>query len=107
MNTKTIKALKASIAHWREMRDDRKSLDGPGSDYCALCALFFRQKNRCVGCPIYKRTEQRFCRGTPYREARVFWLDRLWNGRTWDAWQRAATKEIRFLESLLPKEGRP
>jgi hypothetical protein len=106
MNTKTLKALKASIAHWREMRDDRLCRDEPGATGCALCALFLRDLT-CLGCPVFERTGRPKCRGTPYVDARLFWLDRLWNGRTWDAWQRAATKEIRFLESLLPKKGQP
>jgi hypothetical protein len=105
MNAETLDALKSSIAHWRRMRDDRKCEEGPGATGCALCALFLTEVNKCLGCPVYERTGLPLCRGTPYKEARAFWWDRLWNGRTWDAWQRAATKEIRFLESLLPKKG--
>ncbi len=101
MNAKTLKALKASIEHWRRLRDNRFCGEYAGQDDCPLCQLFAAgfAKHRCRGCPIDDKTK-RNCRNSPYTKAHsAFHNDAL----SETAWRKTAQAEIDFLKSLLPK----
>lgn len=101
MKIETLKALKSSIAHWKRMRRSRKCGERPTYIHCALCYRF----NACVcetaneKCPVYESTRQRGCAGSPFLKA----YDIFDDGST-EAWKLAASDEIKFLESLLPKK---
>lgn len=96
----TRKALKASIAHWKRLVEDRRS-EEIGSGSCALCRRFLDKPDPCQGCPVREKTHQRFCKGTPYVQAQALYQD---GG---DAeWDKAARAELAFLESLLPPAKR-
>jgi hypothetical protein len=99
MNTKTLKALNDSIAHWERMRDNPNGEDRPGRRQCALCGLFNRNfADGCAGCPVKAKTGEVGCAGTPYEHANAifgFGANR--------SWRKAAQAEINFLKSLLPK----
>lgn len=105
MNTKTLKALKQSIAHWKRMEAGRRKRgEGIGIRHCALCKEFL---GPCFGCPVEQRTGESNCIGTPYVPA---WNAAYKNGSNsrpdFSSMQfhAAAKKERRFLESLLPKK---
>ena len=100
MDPKTLEALRASIAHWKENEqvtdiDDAKL----GSKHCALCKLFHSQY--CEGCPVFERTGEDSCSNTPYRAA-------AWAvskpASDLEAFRLAAKAEREFLESLLPPD---
>lgn len=103
MNSRTLKALNASIAHWQ----DNASADSPGaakvsSEDCALCSLFFNRD--CKGCPVSNFTGATACDGTPYYGAYSLW--RQWENRgvnSEDRFRSAAVDMVIFLKALLPK----
>jgi len=43
-------------------------LDDGGWDTCALCIVYWGETTHCLGCPIYAKTGQRLCYGTPYHD---------------------------------------
>lgn len=119
MDENTLKALKASIQHWRENRAARTSgAASVSANACALCALFNDDDCKgCVGCPVLARTGRPRCDRTPYHAAFAAW-SRWWRlylrderfppsiastlaART--VFRRAATRELNFLISLLPE----
>lgn len=66
MDKETLKAIKASIAHWKRMRKNINS-EAPTSDECPLCELFYDID--CDGCPVAAKSGERFCAKTPYHAA--------------------------------------
>lgn len=100
MDAKTLKALRASIAHWIDIRDtDSKSIGGSG---CALCRLFnYNTTFCCKGCPVSKRSGAIYCRNTPYSDYVNI------NHQDEAARVAAAQAEIDFLISLLPEGELP
>lgn len=109
MNPTTLKALKASIEHWKRMRDSDTRKEKPYSTYCALCCLFI--SNNCLGCPVRDATRLSGCHGSPYNAAEIAWhrhymAEETNQGEPYlkKVWREAAQKEIDFLESLIPLE---
>jgi len=106
MGKKTLRALKESIKKWEKILNEEGK--DKGSDNCALCKLFIKKK--CIGCPVYTKTEIRNCGGTPYED----WLHHQANNHLYDFLEfyiikcpeckRIAKRELEFLKSLLPKE---
>ena len=102
MNAKTLKALKASIAHWKRLADGKQRTgEGIGDKYCALCALYLA--GDCKGCPIMALTKQTFCDDTPYA-----YVLKMRNevGIGSDEFKEAARIEYNFLRALLPERQR-
>jgi hypothetical protein len=98
MDSRTLEALKGSIAKWRAI------VAGTGEESgiydCPLCALFHPRRAPeptppapCAGCPVMERTGQAYCAGSPY--------DR-WDEGDDDA--AVAKEELDFLCSLLPAD---
>ena len=55
------------IAHWeRLVSGNRREDEYIGVNDCAFCRRYHSRYNLCKGCPIYKETGKRSCRGTPY-----------------------------------------
>ena len=104
MNRATLTALKESIEHWRRMEEGRrKPGESIGAPSCALCQLFNCDiLDNCEGCPVFERTGQDSCGGTPYREA-VIAFSAGYDSR---AFKIAARHEREFLENLLPEGER-
>ena len=105
MNAKTLKALKGSIEKWEKIVNETGK--DSGWTNCPLCDLFLHSED-CRHCPIFEKTNQSYCKNTPYT--------------TWEAHQekkhdeefppyiiqcptckKLAQKEVDFLKSLLPK----
>ena len=64
------------VAHWisnlREAEEGEYFKIQIGAAHCALCFCFnfpeLRRSERCIGCPIYKKTGERYCDNTPFPE---------------------------------------
>jgi hypothetical protein len=113
MNPKALKALKASIRHWRENTAARRPEDVLlGPDHCALCRAFWvpfeygpARKKTCDGCPVMARTGYTGCHGTPYEaaeDAHTAWYVTEGHYER-DGWREVAQAELDFLISLLPE----
>lgn len=100
MDAETEKALRDSIAHWKRMRDEPNCKEKPHADHCALCVRF-AASGSCQACPVCEAGGGCLCNASPYPNAKIAWNYRNTNP---DAWHKAATAEIDFLTSLLPKE---
>ena len=103
-NKKQSDLLKKSIIKWESIVD-RTGVDN-GTKNCALCQEYY--DSFCEGCPIYefKSNEDchEDCHGTPYWD----WVDLTEKDEhpyknTNDKTQKAAEKELEFLEMLLEK----
>lgn len=106
MNAATLKALKDSIEHWK--RDNvgaRHPKDRRiGAYSCALCQAF----PSCFGCPVDEKTWSTSCEGTPYKdafEAGIRWQKNP-TAENKAIFHAAARREVKFLESLLPKPSK-
>ena len=105
MDAKTLEALKASIAKWERNAEATDTYDFRIGEYdCPLCELFLHP-DHCECCPVFEKTSERFCRGTPYinaSSALTWWV--LGGARACDRARAAARDEVAFLKSLLPEE---
>ena len=103
MKKKTKTALEESIKKWEKNTEATVWDDVLISrEDCALCDLFNGPKQQttksfCKGCPVYKKTGQKFCVGTPYIDVydMVEWRDEL-N----ETDKENIKKEVEFLKSL-------
>lgn len=104
MNAQTLRALRASIAHWKRMaKNGIKGKDEPYAEECALCALFLAEG--CFRCPVFKSTGEEECGHTPYFEARDNYEFGKYTGKD-SNFKISARKEVQFLESLLPVKSK-
>lgn len=101
MDLRTLDALKKSIAHWERLRDGSPN-DRPTCSQCALCKLFI--KDGCIECPVFHKTGNKGCSGTPYWEAWRSYnhLMNMDGTRIAKSWMTLAQEEVDFLKSLLP-----
>lgn len=106
MDAKIAEALEASILHWKQNAvADLKDVSVTSAD-CALCALFVKQTEGCIGCPVRGHTERGECEDTPY--INCWYRFHAWRRCPEDktaqnAFRAAALREVAFLESL--REG--
>jgi hypothetical protein len=100
----TKKALKKSIANWEKNVKDATNgaILKLGPSQCPLCCKFLTLDAKCIGCPVYEKTGQIFCKGTPYIEAH-FYNTFDTNTRGQDL-IRECEKEVEFLKSLLVQQ---
>jgi len=106
MDKKTLKALKGSIKKWERIEGSTRALDECSN--CPLCVLFWDGMG-CRACPVQIKTKRAYCIDSPHDE----WCDHQAdkhprfknNHRAKDCptCLKLATKERKFLESLLPK----
>ena len=118
MNPGTLKALKASIAHWERIVAGEEA--SAGGSNCALCQHFgdfcFISERGAITevCPVSLVTGDEDCEGSPYhnfvhqseKESRAKRINQ-------DGYYRiqgpesliAAQAELAFLQSLLPEEN--
>jgi hypothetical protein len=112
MNAATLKALRSSIAHWRRMATGKaKQGERPSGIDCPLCEMFRTDLlYDCRGCPVAESVPRRpngtsprqGCINTPYETARAASQD---YGLSSPQFLLAASKELEFLKSLLPKRA--
>jgi|JI10StandDraft_1071094.scaffolds.fasta_scaffold233918_4 hypothetical protein len=99
MNKVTKAALEASIEKWK-----RNSIAEAPEKYltgfrdCPLCDLFWDAD--CIGCPVFKRTGETGCYGTPYTTAEKARRPENWDFDGGALARKTALDEVVFLESL-------
>ena len=96
MDEATLTALRESIEKW-EKRAAGEHDGNLGCSSCPLCKLFhddYREDGEysCIDCPIYEKTDVRFCDGSPYADYAE------------DQSDENASDMLNFLKSLLPAE---
>lgn len=103
-NRETIKAWKASVAHWERLASGNSLEDETMfADDCALCTLFI--EDGCMGCPVAAATGCSGCYGSPWAKViRAF--DEYDKGYTSPAFLKAAKRELKFLKSLRPEKDK-
>lgn len=117
MKPEVIRAIKASIAHWKRLQvfKQRKGED-TSSDSCPLCKLFHDGINICANCPVARKAGASIRQNTPWSRASRAWNtcatarhmeDRKPTAGELGVLHRAAEDEISFLTRLLPREHRP
>ena len=104
MDTRTLEALRDSIAKWE------KIALGTGADYrdsnCPLCQLFSSPGSLdCGGCPVKLKTGYDQCLDSPFIEWATLPSIRLKLCRRAETPEEiaAAQAEVDFLRSLLPE----
>lgn len=111
MDDQTLKALKGSIAKWEAI------VAGTGRDAgtknCPLCKLFYFKK-MCGGCPVFEKTQEPYCSGTPHQELADLPLMGAYSSKgiaisdiaenSREHGLELAKAELEFLKSLLPTE---
>lgn len=111
MNKETLKALRGSIAKWKAIAEGKAG--DRGHSNCPLCILFHKAPSHCSGCPVAAKVEQSGCVGTPYNAwadldaPDVDWTGEAGYSAASPKAKRAARREQRFLESLLPVGEQP
>ena len=95
MPTKTLTALRASITIW-----ERRAAGKRDNRSCPLCDLFNNSPHNkhCAGCPVFETTGARYCRETPVMD----WYRDVFGSPEETS---NAKRELKFLQSLLPKES--
>lgn len=110
MKARTLRALRASINHWKRLAAN-KARPGElyGCDSCALCTRFLDNRTReckipSTGelCPVQEKSGKVYCRSTPYSAAKEAVCNRA---LARDYYQSNIEAEVTFLESLLPKDS--
>ena len=99
-----IKALKASINHWKRLASGkRREGEVAGAEHCSLCLAY--SDAECRSCPVAIFTGDILCINTPYRRAAAIAYDRrgLISDRALDSdeFKAAAVKELVFLKKVL------
>lgn len=112
MKKRTLKALQKSIEKWEKntLAEKPRNLT-LGWGECPLCTLFIDKD--CFGCPVSAKNDKHiFCQGTPYDSVvknHDEWVARaslrLDQTEARKKTIAAAKRELKFLKSLLPKEG--
>lgn len=116
MKKKVLKALKRSIKKWEKKAEQTIDELDFGPESCPLCELFHPSINdkilwgsACIECPIYEKTNEKYCNKTPYKATADIWDE-------WDIQKHLSKKqevklregiqeEIEFLKGLLPNES--
>ncbi len=116
MSPDTAQALKESALAWRIRAAG--VISKPNAENCPLCKLHNRPEQfitfkendaRCLQCPIYLKTGERFCEGTPYKHYNNYtrWKIRNLSDKDIAEMKIWADQEYRFLLSLLPEGVEP
>lgn len=116
MTPEALEALKESIEAWKKKLILTQVWRGEeikwGWRACPLCCEFNRPSaslsgSECEGCPVFSKTGEVHCDGTPYIDAVTASNDYERNKTFENAWDlmEKIEVELNFLISLLPKEG--
>ena len=101
MDKRTLTALQQSIEKWEAIVNGFGNDNG--RDNYALCQEFHAKG--CMECPVYKKTRNPFCRGTPYAKWEDLHIDKFrYRHACTEEHLQAAQDELEFLRSLLPQE---
>ena len=86
-----LDALRQSLHHWKQLRDDNPDKRIPTASQCACCATY----RACDGCPIANYTKEICCKKTPYRLAYTAWLMDA------PSFQSRASDEVDFIKEVI------
>lgn len=117
MKPETLEALKKSIEHWERMAcGNRMPGEEVGPHCCALCRRFNTvfvgggREESCKECPVFEKTNLKFCDGTPYDTVEDAQVEYASNTELsdpdfydTDEFKELANQELEFLRSLLPE----
>ena len=102
MDERTLTALEGSIKKWEAIVAGTGVDAGPKN--CPLCQAFHEdflspdnKGNGCRGCPVYEKTGEYGCGGSPY--------DAYEDTDDEEEKQYAAEQELEFLKSLRPNSS--
>ena len=105
-----LDAAQKAVDHWIRlsacMTPEQVHSEGYHCDSCAFCNLYYNCVGcDCVGCPIYARTGEDGCYGTPYHQANISLEEFCDNyddpDYEWtDEDQANVEAQVRFLESI-------
>lgn len=111
MNSKTLKALKGSIAKWTAIVAGTGTDEGQSN--CALCQRFDEGwgSGRCTEddgeiCPVARATGYTNCQKTPYQLWDKLVRNKVVRTATTAKQRAAAQAELDFLKSILPEGER-
>lgn len=116
MDAPTLTALQQSIERWEMLSlASEPGWIRLGSSQCPLCVRFMEDGSgpECHRCPVFHRTAEANCGGTPYplaADAFSSWRGARYYGLGYDEpacrdkFQAAARDEAEFLRSLLPPD---
>ena len=110
MSPDTAQALKESALAWRIRAAG--IISKPKAQNCPLCKLHntptHSDSSNCLKCPIYQKTGDRFCEGTPYKHYSNYcrFLENL-SDKDIAEMKIWADQEYRFLLSLFPEGMEP
>lgn len=96
-NELDIRLFGEVVEHWARIRY-RNRLEGEfaGGEDCSLCKEYVNTQDDCAGCPIYTKTKENSCKGTPWEDFSVWELDNPDN----EGVTQTASNMIEFLEDL-------
>lgn len=107
---KTLKALEASIEHWKRHETGKaKDWELIYDTDCALCHRFRKLKSvtmdECAGCPISTHTGQSGCLESPWTETDYYFrgINAQMGKPQTKRFLKAASRMRAFLESLRPE----
>jgi hypothetical protein len=107
MDAIALKKLKKSTAHWKRLATKKtKEGESIGISHCACCLKFYHdEKGYCFSCPIKQATGKAYCQDTPWDEIKKL-MDsiNMDNFIKTEEFIKLAKKELKFLQSLLPKK---
>ena len=95
MDSRTLAALRGSIAKWQAIVAG--TIEDEGRYNCPLCLRFF--DDYCHGCPVRIDTDKLGCEGTPYEDYTASYEPAHQ--------KKAAEAEVAYLISLLPEGELP
>ena len=108
MDKRMLEALQASITKWEENTEITFIEEAKiWEDTCPLCEISSQRttgemESPCEACPVYERTGQVDCEGSPWYNTLLYWRA-VENGiRFLSDFHSAAQKEVEFLKFLLP-----
>lgn len=109
MDKDALTALKSSIEKWKKNSRVRDINNAKiGAENCPLCNLYLNTLKSCERCPVYSKTGKKYCENTPFDSIDYFSsiLDssEKLNSSQMKEFRKVAKQEVKFLESLLPKE---
>jgi len=91
-----IELIKGSIKKWESVVEGK--VKGADIYNCPLCVEYqVGREYKCVACPIYCKTERKYCKNTPFDA----YCDILYKEVGSESTVQAATEELNFLKELL------
>jgi len=108
MSELDVKALEESVSAWEKKLAQVETWNWRevklGSHTCPLCQIYLH--NECEGCPVYRDTGERYCKGSPHNGVYAAFVDACGRNSPANlrALEAAVKAELEYLRSLSEKE---